>query len=92
MEESFNKIVEQLGSSIDESGGETNITKNVKTVDLADLFSHIFNFDEHIYGIEVEVILLHFLRDEQKFSGIEPLVAQIKSDLLAAESYFDEVY
>jgi riboflavin kinase/FMN adenylyltransferase len=54
--------------------------------------SHIFNFDEHIYGIEVEVILLHFLRDEQKFSGIEPLVAQIKSDLLAAESYFDEVY
>jgi riboflavin kinase/FMN adenylyltransferase len=52
--------------------------------------SHIFNFEGQIYGIEVEVILLHFLRDEQKFNGIDQLVVQIKSDLLAAESYFDE--
>ncbi len=51
--------------------------------------SHIFNFDAQIYGAEVEVYLLKFLRDEKKFSGIEELKAQIQKDILEAKEYFE---
>lgn len=51
--------------------------------------SHLFNFDAQIYGEEVEVYLLKFLRDEQKFSGIDQLKIQIQKDLLSAKDYFE---
>jgi len=38
----------------------------------------------------VEVYLLHFEREEMKFSGIEELKKQIDSDILAARKFFDE--
>ncbi|WII72012.1 bifunctional riboflavin kinase/FAD synthetase [Bdellovibrio sp. 22V] len=52
--------------------------------------SHLFDFDAHLYGVEVEVYLLHFLRDEAKFSGIEELKNQIQKDMAQARKYFDE--
>lgn len=52
--------------------------------------THLFDFDAHLYGVEIEVFLLHFLRDEMKFNGIEELKAQIQSDMAAARRYFDE--
>lgn len=52
--------------------------------------THIFDFDAHLYGLEVEVYLLHFIRDEVKFSGIDELKEQIKKDMEVARRYFDE--
>lgn len=52
--------------------------------------THLFDFDAHLYGMEVEVYLLHFIRDEMKFSGIEELKAQIQKDMIETRRYFDE--
>jgi riboflavin kinase/FMN adenylyltransferase len=52
--------------------------------------SHLLDFDAHLYGMEVAVVLHHFLRDEKKFSGIEELKTQIHSDIEAARRYFNE--
>jgi riboflavin kinase/FMN adenylyltransferase len=46
--------------------------------------SHLFDFAEDLYGQEVGIRLLHFLRDEQRFPGLEALVAQIGLDAAAA--------
>ncbi len=52
--------------------------------------THLFDFHELLYGFEVRVYLLHFLRDEQKFSGLDELKQQIQKDLQEARTYFDE--
>jgi len=41
---------------------------------------HFFDFDEEIYGREVEVALMHFLRPEAKFDSLDGLVAQMNKD------------
>lgn len=41
---------------------------------------YFFDFNESLYGQMVEVELIHFIRDEMKFDGLEPLVAQIERD------------
>ena len=46
--------------------------------------AHLFDFAEDLYGQEVGVRLLHFLRAEQRFPGLEALVAQIGRDAAAA--------
>jgi riboflavin kinase/FMN adenylyltransferase len=50
--------------------------------------THLFDFDEDIYGQEIQVDILKFLRDEKKFSGIQQLVAQIHADITEAKEYF----
>lgn len=40
----------------------------------------IFDFDEDIYGENIKIEWLKFIRDEQKFSGIEEITAQLKAD------------
>jgi riboflavin kinase/FMN adenylyltransferase len=39
-----------------------------------------FDFDEDLYGREIEVSFHHFLRPEAKFDGIDALVAQMNED------------
>lgn len=51
---------------------------------------HIFDFEENIYGKEATVEWHRFIRNEQKFSGLEELVAQIQQDKLTAIKYFEE--
>ena len=51
--------------------------------------THLFDFDEDIYGQEIQVELLKFLRDEKKFSGIQELLAQIQADIKDAKGFFD---
>ena len=51
---------------------------------------HIFEFDQDIYGKEATVEWHQFIRNEQKFSGIKELVAQIEQDKLRALKYFEE--
>ena len=52
------------------------------------LETYIFDFQQDIYGEEIEVELLHFIRPEQKFSGLEELTAQMNKDIEAAKLYF----
>ncbi len=47
--------------------------------------THIFDFDQDIYGKPIKVNLLRFLRSEQKFSGIAELSAQIAKDVAQAK-------
>ncbi|ANU10563.1 riboflavin biosynthesis protein ribC [Planococcus antarcticus DSM 14505] len=49
---------------------------------------HIFDFDKSIYGEMVEVEWHERIRDEQKFSGIDELKAQIQRDKLTAKQFF----
>ncbi|MFJ5761838.1 bifunctional riboflavin kinase/FAD synthetase [Neobacillus sp. NPDC093182] len=51
---------------------------------------HIFNFQKDIYGEEVNIEWHQYLRKEQKFSGIEELVAQIEKDKQNAIKYFNK--
>lgn len=44
------------------------------------LETHIFDFDGDLYGAEIEVSFVAFLRDERKFDGLDALKAQIAAD------------
>jgi len=45
---------------------------------------HLFDFSREIYGEEVEVRFLRYLRPEQKFENIEALAAQMTRDVKSA--------
>ncbi len=47
--------------------------------------THIFDFNQDIYGKPMKVNLLQFLRDEKKFSSIQDLASQIARDVLQAK-------
>lgn len=52
------------------------------------LETHLFDFAGDLYGREIRVELLKFLRDEVKFDGVEALKAQIDLDLAKAREFF----
>ncbi|NTV13202.1 MAG: bifunctional riboflavin kinase/FAD synthetase [Desulfobulbaceae bacterium] len=52
--------------------------------------THIFDFDQEIYGHPIKVNLLRFLRDEKKFSGPTELAAQISEDIRQAKQILAE--
>ena len=52
--------------------------------------SHLFDFSEDIYGEELEVEFVKFLRDERKFDSPDALVAQIKKDMETAKKVFTQ--
>ena len=45
------------------------------------LEAHLLDFDGDLYGHEVQVEFLRFLRSERRFSGIDALAAQLKKDV-----------
>lgn len=48
----------------------------------------IFDFEGDLYGQEIEVAFLHFLREEKSFDTVEKLACQIHSDIDSAKQYF----
>lgn len=50
--------------------------------------TYILDFEGDLYGRELRIELLHRLRGEVKFDGIEPLVAAIAADVAAVREYF----
>jgi riboflavin kinase/FMN adenylyltransferase len=44
--------------------------------------AHILDFNSDLYGRKIELQLCHFLRNEQKFDGIEALKIQLENDKL----------
>ncbi|MGH6631139.1 MAG: riboflavin biosynthesis protein RibF, partial [Burkholderiales bacterium] len=53
---------------------------------------HLFDFNERIYGKRIKVNFLQKLREEQKFSDLDALVAQMRRDAAAARDYFARVF
>ncbi|HEY0729175.1 MAG TPA: riboflavin kinase, partial [Pyrinomonadaceae bacterium] len=49
----------------------------------------VLNWDGDLYGDVVRVRFLYRLRDERKFSSVDELTKQIKTDVARAESYFE---
>lgn len=48
---------------------------------------HFFDFDQDLYGQELHIELLYFLRDEQKFDSVEALIDQLKKDKLSSLNF-----
>ncbi|NIQ02142.1 MAG: bifunctional riboflavin kinase/FAD synthetase [Nitrospinaceae bacterium] len=47
---------------------------------------HIFDFDESIYGAEIEIAFVERIRGEIQFASAEELVAQIEKDIATAKN------
>ena len=54
------------------------------------LETHLFDFDEDIYGKHLRVALVEYLRPEQKFSGVDDLKNQIEKDCIRAQKLLSE--
>ncbi|WP_336279588.1 bifunctional riboflavin kinase/FAD synthetase [Bartonella sp. CB175] len=50
------------------------------------LETYLFDFDDNLYGESCTVSFLEFLRGQEKFNGLEPLIAQMQCDEKAARS------
>jgi riboflavin kinase/FMN adenylyltransferase len=59
-------------------------TDNSKSIEV-----NIFDFNSDIYDQRVSIHVLHYLRDDKKFDGIEALKQQLHKDRQASLSFFD---
>lgn len=48
--------------------------------------THLFDFAGDLYGERLEIAFVERLRGEQRFAGVEALVAQIRADIAAARA------
>jgi len=48
--------------------------------------AHLFDFSGDLYGKHLRVALIEYLREEQKFDGVEPLIAQMHKDSAQARA------
>lgn len=44
------------------------------------LEAHLFDFNGDLYGQKIEIALHAYMREEERFDGIEPLIAQMRED------------
>ncbi len=49
----------------------------------------LFDFDRDLYGKEIEVEILHFIRPEFKFDSLEELKNKMQEDIIISQKYFD---
>jgi riboflavin kinase/FMN adenylyltransferase len=63
------------------------------TVDgtLRTIEAHLFDFHKEIYGEDLKLEILHYLRPERKFDGLDALVEQIRKDQASALEYFSRL-
>jgi riboflavin kinase/FMN adenylyltransferase len=52
---------------------------------------HLFDFNNTIYGKKIEVSMLQYLREEQKFGSVEQLKEQLNQDKIAALDFVNQV-
>lgn len=49
---------------------------------------HFFDFDQDIYGKNIQISILEKIRDEQKFASVDQLKAQLQKDKQTSLDYF----
>ena len=52
---------------------------------------HLFDFDTDIYGQKIEITLLQYLREEQKFGSLDLLIAQLNQDKKEALAFIEQL-
>ena len=52
--------------------------------------THIFDFNQEIYGKKIKINMLKYLRGEQKFAGAAELANQIQADIRQARKILSE--
>jgi riboflavin kinase/FMN adenylyltransferase len=67
------------------AGGSADEAQKTVTIE-----AHLLDFQGDLYGQVVEIGFLKFLRDEQKFDGLEALTNQIAQDCQVARCYLKE--
>ncbi|WGW00938.1 bifunctional riboflavin kinase/FAD synthetase [Vibrio sp. YMD68] len=78
-------VVQALGLGQQRIGGVANIGQRPTVNGIRQqLEVHLFDFDGNLYGQQLEVLLLHKLRNEHKFESFEALKQQIELDAEAA--------
>jgi len=84
-------VTMELSSTGKSFAGVANIG-NRPTVDGTSnlLEVHLFDFDKDIYGTQVKVTFIQKIRDEQKFDGLDALVAQIQKDAIKAKNILQQ--
>jgi riboflavin kinase/FMN adenylyltransferase len=50
------------------------------------LEAHLLDFDEDLYGQQLAVEFVGFVRSERRFAGIDEIAAQIKKDVESARA------
>ena len=76
------KLANKIYFGVTNAGNKPTFGNNTFTVE-----TFIFDFEDDIYGEYLEVIPLHQLRPETKFSGMEDLKKQIMKDVKSAQKY-----
>lgn len=56
--------------------------------DKRNIETYIFDFNEDLYGKEIKIEFMEFIREEKKFSSVEELKKRVYKDIEAAKKYF----
>ena len=51
---------------------------------------HFFDFEKDLYGKNLKIELIYFLRDEHKFDSLDSLILQLKQDEQASRNYIQD--
>ena len=81
----FTKCVvdDKIYYSITNIGSNPTLGENPISIETS-----IFNFNEDIYGKELEILFYQRHRDEIKFKNIDELIKQVQSDIEQAKKFF----
>ena len=78
----FSKVEERTLYGMMNIGNRPTINGNHQTIEV-----HFFDFSADLYGQNLQIELLYFLRDEEKFDTIESLIIQLKKDEQTARAF-----
>lgn len=51
---------------------------------------HFFDFERDLYGENLKIELIYFLRDEHKFDSLDSLILQLKEDEQTSRNYIQD--
>ena len=78
----FSKVEERTLYGMMNIGNRPTINGNHQTIEV-----HFFDFNADLYGQNLQIELLYFLRNEEKFDTIESLIIQLKKDEQTARAF-----
>jgi riboflavin kinase/FMN adenylyltransferase len=76
-------INNQIYDSISNVGYNPTVGNSVRNIE-----TYIFDFDGDLYGIEIKIEFLEFIREEKKFQSVEELRKRVIRDIDTARKYF----